>query len=99
MGTPFASGRPGRYYNSGGRGLGEENRCVGGERDGDQAVGVLEDNTFPRQCVDGRRPGPIGAVGADMVGPQGVEGDQDQVRRRRSPPAAAEPKEHPDPGN
>jgi hypothetical protein len=33
-----------------------------------------------------------------MVGPEGIEGDQDQVRGRRFPPAAAEPKERPDPG-
>lgn len=79
-------------------GLGEEDRCMGGERDGDQAVGVLEDDAFPRQRVDGRRPGLLGAVGADMVGPQGIEGDQDQVCGCRFPPAAAEPMKRPDSG-
>ncbi len=72
-----------------------QHRHVGDESAGELGVGLLEDGGPPRQRVQERAGRPAVAVEAEMVGPQGVDRDEDvaaggarnrrAVRRLRTP--------------
>src|SRR5262249_29712571 len=76
----------------GGRERAREERDVRGKGHGDGGVGVLEDDALAGQGVDVRRRRTREAVGAEMVGPQGIDADQEDVADRGPRPPAGDEK-------
>ena len=76
-----------------GRVLTGENRRVGGAGERDGGLDLIEPDAGGRERVERRRRACRGAVGADVIGAQRVDRDQEQVgmarRARRGPPPGA----------
>ena len=71
-----------------GRQTSGQDRGVGGERQRHVAVGVLEDDGIPGQCVQRRRRDAPVSIRREVVRAEGVDGDQDDGRSRRLDRAA-----------
>ena len=73
-----------------------QDRRVGGAGQGRRARNTREADTAMRQLVEDRGGGCRVAVGSHVIGPQGVDGDQQDVRRRTTgePHARADGREN-----
>lgn len=53
---------------------------MGGHRPGRGGTRVLEDRAARRECIQNRRGGSVVAIHTQVIGPQGIEGDQEDER-------------------